>query len=330
MASIKLSMLKCLKILILFLIIFIGLFFVCNFNIEDNLPERNTNYLRIIYRAEGPLKANDSSLLSLIRNEYLNPPSSSKYTFTKHPFYKKHSKSLSWSFIHKHLKNLFENEKRRGFFVEAGALDGEFLSNTLWLEKYKGWKGLLIEPDTANFRSLLKKNRKAWTVNVGLSTGPYPEKKIFTVLNPSNKDLKSKLLYGLWAARGLSYDIKNGFYYEDTSNYHQVYSSIQTFPLESLLLALNVTVVDFLSLDTQGGELDILKHFPFGRIKVRTMVVEYYADDTPGKFSSAFVDFVERKGFVFVDSSFEPDYFFINKDETKLLRNVKATFDKKL
>ncbi|RXG70946.1 Protein Star [Armadillidium vulgare] len=282
------------------------LFFVCNFNIEDNLPERNTNYLRIIYRAEGPLKANDSSILTLIRNEYLNPPSSSKYTFTKHPFYKKHSKSLSWSFIHKHLKNLFENEKRRGFFVEAGALDGEFLSNTLWLEKYKGWKGLLIEPDTANFRSLLKKNRKAWT------------------------DLKSKLLYGLWAARGLSYDIKNGFYYEDTSNYHQVYSSIQTFPLESLLLALNVTVVDFLSLDTQGGEFDILKHFPFGRIKVRTMVVEYYADDTPGKFSSAFVDFVERKGFVFVDSSFEPDYFFINKDETKLLRNVKATFDKKL
>lgn len=35
----------------------------------------------------------------------------------------------------------------RGFFVEFGAGDGEYLSNTLWLEQAKGWRGLLIEGD---------------------------------------------------------------------------------------------------------------------------------------------------------------------------------------
>ena len=34
----------------------------------------------------------------------------------------------------------------RGFFVELGANDGISQSNTLHFEKYKNWKGILIEP----------------------------------------------------------------------------------------------------------------------------------------------------------------------------------------
>ena len=49
-----------------------------------------------------------------------------------------------------------------GFFVEAGALDGEYLSNTLALEK-RGWTGMLVEPDSNNYQLLLKKHRKVRT-----------------------------------------------------------------------------------------------------------------------------------------------------------------------
>lgn len=35
---------------------------------------------------------------------------------------------------------------RRGYFIEAGANDGVKQSNTLYFEKYKGWRGILIEP----------------------------------------------------------------------------------------------------------------------------------------------------------------------------------------
>ena len=42
--------------------------------------------------------------------------------------------------------------KRRGVFVEAGANDGIAQSNTYYLERYLGWRGLLIEPIPELFR----------------------------------------------------------------------------------------------------------------------------------------------------------------------------------
>jgi FkbM family methyltransferase len=36
--------------------------------------------------------------------------------------------------------------KKGGFFIEAGANDGISQSNTLYFEKYLGWKGILVEP----------------------------------------------------------------------------------------------------------------------------------------------------------------------------------------
>ena len=62
------------------------------------------------------------------------------------------------------------------FFIEAGAMDGQYQSNTLFLEEDLHWTGLLIEPDYGMFQMLLKKNRKAWSANVCLSPHSYPYK----------------------------------------------------------------------------------------------------------------------------------------------------------
>jgi hypothetical protein len=35
-------------------------------------------------------------------------------------------------------------DKKGGFFVEAGAFDGELYSNTLYLEMKKSWTGILV------------------------------------------------------------------------------------------------------------------------------------------------------------------------------------------
>merc|ERR1719482_2104146 len=53
----------------------------------------------------------------------------------------------------------------KGFFVESGALDGETDSNTLLLERTKGWTGLLVEPSPRMYPSVRKKNRHAYTYN---------------------------------------------------------------------------------------------------------------------------------------------------------------------
>jgi hypothetical protein len=54
--------------------------------------------------------------------------------------------------------------KRNGFFVELGACDGLYLSNSLYFERSLGWKGILIEPND-NYFAQLQRNRACHTCN---------------------------------------------------------------------------------------------------------------------------------------------------------------------
>ena len=54
-------------------------------------------------------------------------------------------------------ENIFKNKIKNGFFIEAGAYDGEVFSNTLFYELKQNWTGLLIEPNPDAFEELNKK-----------------------------------------------------------------------------------------------------------------------------------------------------------------------------
>ena len=139
---------------------------------------------------KGPLEADDPELIKIVRKELI-PPSTLPYNLTSHKAdvsYKAYIKgAASFTFISSITKQLFDKHKH-GFFIEAGALDGEYLSNTLRLEKENGWSGLLVEPDNDSFDMLKNKNRKAWLTTKCLGTKPYPYQTILSKFNPkSNK-----------------------------------------------------------------------------------------------------------------------------------------------
>ena len=52
--------------------------------------------------------------------------------------------------------------------------------------------------------------------------------------------------------------------------------AVQCLPLYSLLLALGNPTVDFLSLDIEGGELEVLETLPWDRVDIRAISVETY------------------------------------------------------
>ena len=54
-------------------------------------------------------------------------------------------------------ENILKNRIKSGFFIEAGAYDGEVFSNTLFFELKQSWTGLLIEPNPEAFQLLHKK-----------------------------------------------------------------------------------------------------------------------------------------------------------------------------
>ena len=60
-------------------------------------------------------------------------------------------------------------------FFEAGAFNGEYLSNTLYLEAKLNWTGLLVEPNTKAYEELLSKKRKSHSINSCLSLTAHPD-----------------------------------------------------------------------------------------------------------------------------------------------------------
>ena len=55
---------------------------------------------------------------------------------------------------------IFKNRIKNGFFIEAGAFDGEHTSNSLYYEIVHNWNGLLVEPNPETYQDMLSKVKK--------------------------------------------------------------------------------------------------------------------------------------------------------------------------
>ena len=79
--------------------------------------------------------------------------------------------------------------QENGFFVESGAFDGEYLSNSLFFERERRWTGLLVEPVSDVYTKLRLKHRKSFCVRACLNEMPYPAQVLYmktTLLKKSN------------------------------------------------------------------------------------------------------------------------------------------------
>ncbi|EFX85456.1 hypothetical protein DAPPUDRAFT_314237 [Daphnia pulex] len=188
--------------------------------------------------------------------------------------------------------------KTSGFFVECGALNGEYMSNTIDLERKFNWGGILIEANPITFQKLMSRNRKSWTLPVCLSLEPFPTKVSF---QPKSGDPGHSHIEG--EAETLQ---KAGIPGVDPD-----LVSIQCFPFYSILLAVGRTRVDFFSLDVEGHELKILKTIPWHKVEIKSLTVEW--DNMP-EGQEALSRFMEESGFIRIgafDFLYSRDVIFI-------------------
>lgn len=157
-------------------------------------------------------------------------------------------------------------DKRGGFFVEFGAADGVFLSNTYSLEKSLDWDGILAEPLPEWNRKLLQ-NRDASIDNrcVWRESGKVLEFNVARA-HPELSSLK-------------------GFGENDSCAQARAVDSeiilVETVSLNDLLTQYGAPrTIDYLSIDTEGSEYEILSTFDFGRFDVRVITVEHNFTDT--------------------------------------------------
>lgn len=149
--------------------------------------------------------------------------------------------------------------KRGGFFVEFGAASGKELSNTWLLEKHFGWKGILAEPARC-WHAALAANRSCIIEHdcVWKSTGDQLE-----FLESPQPELGT-----LAGFQGVDGHAKAR---ESSKRYR-----VRTVSLGDLLARHQAPAeLDYLSIDTEGSELEILQSVDFAKHRFKTITCEH-------------------------------------------------------
>ncbi|XP_059472292.1 uncharacterized protein LOC132194805 [Neocloeon triangulifer] len=218
------------------------------------------------------LADNDKRLLKYAKSILVPPHSRSEPYNLKNASIVDYSQESTSIFIHSLLKN-----KTNGFFVECGALDGEWLSNSLMLEKNFNWTGLLIEGGAKNVQEMLKKNRKAWVAPTCLSTSP---KSMAVTFNDN-----------IWAGHILQ---------NPNESKAGGYVNITCIPFNTFVDVLELKHIDYFSLDVEGNELEILRTIDFKKFTIDVMVVEHL---NVGNKYDGILQIMKENGFTLVSKT---------------------------
>ena len=146
--------------------------------------------------------------------------------------------------------------KRNGIFIEFGAPDGVDLSNTYLLENNFGWTGILAEPALI-WHEKLRTNRKCVVDFHAISSTSGELLDFFEA-----EDARFSVFGNIGSA-------------QKSIKYTRTYS-VRTKTLLDLIEENNLpNIIDYISIDTEGSEFDILNAFNFDEYAFRVMTVEH-------------------------------------------------------
>lgn len=197
----------------------------------------------------------------------------------------------------KYLNENYFHNKKNGVFIDIGAYDGITHSNTYFFEKDLGWCGICFEPKSSVFAQLTAV-RDCLCINacVGETDGTLDFIEVSGAPEMLSGPAKSydprhfERLKREVARDGGSITIKK----------------VPCVPLNKILDQYAISVVDFLSLDTEGSELEILRSIDFNKVYIYAIAVE-------NNFYEPYIqEFLESKGFKFVEKLENQDDIFIN------------------
>jgi FkbM family methyltransferase len=160
-------------------------------------------------------------------------------------------------------ETFFKHSESKGYFVDVGAYDGVTFSNSLFFERHLGWSGICIEPLPAAFAQL-RSSRAAVCLNCAVAeregTGEFV-------------DVDMPNFGKMYSGLRREYDPRH----VDILRRHAVGSRLIQVPMRRLPDVLDengVRKVDYMSIDTEGGELKILKTLDLNLYDIRVISVE--------------------------------------------------------
>lgn len=187
-----------------------------------------------------------------------------------------------------------------GYYVELGANDGIVQSNTYFFEKGKKWKGVLVEP-TPNKYFECKTNRSALNHIYCAACVSFDYKDQFVPIAYSNF-MSAPMNVESDIENPLEHAKKGGRYLDKNEEVFVFGAKAET--LNNLLtLAGAPKVIDFLSLDVEGGELEVLKGIDHTDFRFKYMLIEC-------RDFARLEAYLKEHHYIFIEKLSHHDYLF--------------------
>jgi FkbM family methyltransferase len=194
--------------------------------------------------------------------------------------------------------NIFKGYKN-GFYVDVGSHDGISINNTLYFEKNNNWTGINIEPIKKVFDKLVINRPNNINLNCAVC----------------NNDGETDFLCNTGYTEMIS-GIKDNF---DMRHFYRLHHEnqlmgstievikVKTKKLETILDENNINHINYLSIDVEGAEFEVIKLINFDKVFIDVIGFENNYNDV----SVPIVEYLENKGFITIHISL--DIFMINK-----------------
>lgn len=161
--------------------------------------------------------------------------------------------------------------KRDGFFVDVGAHDGISLSNTYFLEKERGWTGICVEPIIERYKELVVNRPNSICID--------------KCMYSHNGTVLFRQLVGYSEMLSGIYHTYNPKHLERI-RLEQYKKGGKAFimnknclTLDTLFTMNSITNIDYLTIDTEGSEEEILKGIDFSKVNISMIDVEKNYDE---------------------------------------------------
>ena len=217
------------------------------------------------------------------------------------------------------LNRWFFKNRGPGFFIDVGAFDGMLGSNTFYFEKHLQWKGIAFEPNPSAF-DVLRGTRSCRLIQgcaydhdgqvpffalakeergQGAKLGP-PSNMLSTIFDSTHG---GAMLSGIPEHMDQLQWIK---WISKPMKLSQTRATVPCHRIDTVVHDSSVKIVDYLSIDVEGAELEVLHGIDFQRVQVNIIGVEH-----THTFSEVY-DLLTTSGFEYQGLLFF-DEIFVNK-----------------
>jgi FkbM family methyltransferase len=208
----------------------------------------------------------------------------------------------------------FFSFKEDGYFVDVGAFDGIHLSNSYCFELL-GWRGVCVEPQKIYYELCCSNRPLSVCIHAACADS-----------DAINEITISTDITGLFSGVNLDNEQKNIHEHYRAIGQSLADTKKEVVPATTLNALLtkhlpSEPVVDFISIDVEGFEKNVLEGLDLSKFAPRILLVETSTDEDLSTIS----EYLAQHGYTFARRVGPNSYFTTNQKDTETINNIELT-----